>query len=44
VPLEGIERAARFHAFLIEKADQADESLITAGKGTPYQPTAQACQ
>ena len=37
VPAEGLERAARFHAFLIEQADQAAESLITAGKGTPYQ-------
>ena len=33
VPAEGIERAARFHAFLIEQADQAPEQLITAGKG-----------
>ncbi|HEV2984424.1 MAG TPA: M28 family peptidase [Vicinamibacterales bacterium] len=44
VPAEGLERAARFHAFLIEKADQAPETLITAGKGTPYQPTKQVCQ
>jgi hypothetical protein len=36
VPAEGIERAARFHAYLIEQADAADESLITAGKGAPY--------
>jgi hypothetical protein len=36
VPAEGLERAARFHAYLIEQADAADESLITAGKGTPY--------
>ena len=36
VPAEGLERAARFHAFLIEQVDQAPESLITAGKGTPY--------
>jgi hypothetical protein len=43
VPAEGIERAARFHAFLIEQADQAAESLITAGKGAPYQATARAC-
>ena len=35
VPAEGIERAARFHAFFIEQADQAAEALITAGKGTP---------
>ena len=26
VPAEGLERAARFHAFLIEQADQAPES------------------
>ena len=43
VPAEGIERAARFHAFLIEQADQAAESLITAGQGAPYQATARAC-
>src|SRR5580765_7315288 len=36
VPAEGLERAARFHAFLIERADQAPEALITNGKGTPY--------
>jgi Zn-dependent M28 family amino/carboxypeptidase len=36
VPAEGLERAARFHAWLIEQADAAPESLITAGKGTPY--------
>ena len=37
VPAEGIERAARFHAFLIEQADQAPRALIAAGKGSPYQ-------
>jgi hypothetical protein len=36
VPVEGIERAARFHAFLIEQIDQAPEALVTGGKGTPY--------
>jgi hypothetical protein len=38
VPAEGMERAARFHAFLIEQADRAPETLITAGKSksTPY--------
>ena len=36
VPAEGMERAARFHAFLIEQADKAPEALITAGKGSPY--------
>jgi hypothetical protein len=36
VPAEGIERAARFHAFLIEQADKAPEALITAGKGSPH--------
>ena len=44
VPAEGIERAARFHAFLIEQADQAPEALITAGKGTPYQSALKGCQ
>jgi Zn-dependent M28 family amino/carboxypeptidase len=43
VPAEGIERAARFHAYLIEKADQAPESLITAAKGTPYQSGIKSC-
>jgi Zn-dependent M28 family amino/carboxypeptidase len=36
VPAEGLERAARFHAYLIEQADRAPEALITSGKGTPY--------
>jgi hypothetical protein len=44
VPSEGIERAARFHAFLIEQADKADEALITNGKGTAYTPMKSACQ
>ena len=43
VPAEGLERAARFHAFFIEKADQADEALIAAGKGTPYKSTLPGC-
>jgi hypothetical protein len=43
VPAEGLERAARFHAFMIEQADQAPEALIAAGKGTPYQPIKQSC-
>jgi hypothetical protein len=43
VPAEGLERAARFHAFLIEQADQAAEQLITSGKDTPYQSTFKAC-
>ena len=44
VPAEGLERAARFHAFLLEQADAADERLITAGKGSPYQSVLKACQ
>jgi hypothetical protein len=44
VPAEGLERAARFHAFLIEQADAADERLIGAGKGTPYQAMTHPCQ
>jgi len=44
VSAEGIERAARFHAFLIEQADKAPEALIAAGKGTPYQSALKACQ
>jgi peptidase M28-like protein len=43
VPAEGMERAARFHAYLIERADQADESLITSGKGSAYQSRLQGC-
>jgi len=40
---EGLERAARFHAYLIEKADRADEALIAAGKGSPYQSREAGC-
>jgi hypothetical protein len=43
VPAEGLERAARFHAFLIEQADQAPETLIAAGKGSPYQSKGTPC-
>jgi len=43
VPAEGLERAARFHAFLIEQSDQAAESLIAAGKGTPYRSALADC-
>jgi hypothetical protein len=43
VPAEGLERAARFHAFFIEQADRADEHLIAAGKGTPYQSALKEC-
>jgi hypothetical protein len=43
VPPEGIERAARFHAFLIEQADKASEALITAGKGSSYTAPKFAC-
>lgn len=43
VPAEGLERAARFHAFFIEQVDRAPESLVTSGKGTPYPPMASAC-
>src|SRR5262245_36072683 len=44
VPPEGLERAARFHAYFIEKADRADEALIAAGKGSPYQSKERSCQ
>ena len=43
VPAEGIERAARFHAFFVERADQAAESLITSGKSAPHQSAIDAC-
>jgi hypothetical protein len=36
VAADGLERAARFHAYLVEQVDRAPESLVTAGKGTPY--------
>ena len=37
VPAEGLERAARFHAFFVESVDQAPEGLVKAAKGTTYQ-------
>jgi len=43
VPAQGLERAARFHAYLIEQADQAQEALVAAGKGTPYQSRLGGC-
>ena len=43
VPAEGLERAARFHAFFIEQADQAAESLIASGKGTAFRSRATPC-
>ena len=44
VPAEGLERAARFHAFFVEQADRADERLIGAGKGTAYRAMTQPCR
>jgi hypothetical protein len=43
VPAEGLERAARFHAYFIEQVDRADESLVAAGPGTPYRPALGDC-
>jgi hypothetical protein len=43
VPAEGIERAARFHAFFVERVDQAPEDLVAAGRGTPFQSKGTAC-
>ncbi len=43
VPSEGLERAARFHAWFIEQVDRADEKLIAAGAGTPYQSSLAGC-
>ena len=43
VPAEGLERAARFHAFLIEQVDRAADALVTAGKGAPYKSTLLDC-
>jgi hypothetical protein len=43
VPAEGLERAARFHAYFLEQVDRADERLIAAGKGSPYQSALKSC-
>jgi len=43
VPADGIERAARFHAHLIEQIDQAPEALVTGGRGTAYHAARSAC-
>jgi hypothetical protein len=43
VPAEGLERAARFHAYFLEQVDRADERLIAAGKGSPYQSALKGC-
>ena len=43
VPAEGLERAARFHAYFVEQVDRAGESLISAGAGTPYRSTLPPC-
>ena len=43
VPMEGLERAARFHAYLIEQVDRADEKLVASGAGTPYQSALGGC-
>jgi hypothetical protein len=43
VPAEGLERAARFHAYLVEQVDQAPEAMVAAGKGTPYKSTLADC-
>jgi hypothetical protein len=36
VPAEGLERAARFHAYFVDTVDHAPEALVAAGKGSPY--------
>jgi hypothetical protein len=43
VPAEGLERAARFHAFFVDQVDRAAESLIATGKGGPYKSTLPEC-
>jgi hypothetical protein len=43
VPPEGLERAARFHAYLIEQVDRAPEALITAAKGSTYKSALGEC-
>ena len=43
VPAEGLERAARFHAYFIEQIDQAAEALVNAAKGTPYHAARSEC-
>jgi peptidase M28-like protein len=43
VPADGLERAARFHAYLIEQVDHAPETAIIAGKGSSYTSTLGDC-
>ncbi|MGD1093025.1 MAG: M28 family peptidase [Bryobacteraceae bacterium] len=43
VPAEGLERAARFHAFFIEQVDRAPETLINGGTDPSYHPSLGAC-
>ncbi|HJZ70247.1 MAG TPA: M28 family peptidase [Vicinamibacterales bacterium] len=43
VPAEGLERAARFHAYFIEQVDRAPEGAVTAGKGSSYKSTLGDC-
>ena len=43
VPSEGLERAARFHAWFIEQVDRAPETMIAAGKGSPYKSALGEC-
>jgi hypothetical protein len=37
VPPEGLERAARFYAYMIQEADRARPELLTGGAWTPRQ-------
>jgi hypothetical protein len=39
VPAEGMERAARFHAFMIEAADRADDALLKGAQGSLGNPS-----
>ena len=43
VPAEGLERAARFHAYFVEQVDHAPEALVAAGRGSPYRPNGAVC-
>jgi hypothetical protein len=43
VPAEGIERAGRFHAHLIERIEQPTEALVAGNKGTAYYAARSAC-
>lgn len=40
IPASGLERSARFYAYLISQADQAPDALL---QGAPYEPSGESC-